>query len=321
MDFMNIGSVNSYVKTMDMENKWRTKKNSGNYAADGAKTVSEWMEKQKKKTEEKRSSLNDMGKKGDSTLTNINYKLSRGARLTPAEKEYLRKKDAAAYQRVQNIEAEQKDFENRLRQCKTKDEVRRLKLAYAASALSSVNSIKNSPYISDGAKAALISEQQQKMAAIDKSHSDFVKSGAFSSLPTDAERAAAAKKLASAENGADNGNDDREAHEDREAKKVKVVSHDKDGKVKLEEKEAPKLKKSKGARRIAAKAKAEQSYEVRKVRRSRKPFRSAAAGGDIISAGSVSSPAKAEVSVTSGRTVSVTPKQSAATGQKFDVRA
>ncbi|MDE6591701.1 MAG: hypothetical protein K2K57_01375 [Oscillospiraceae bacterium] len=315
MDFMNIGSINSYIKTMDMENKWRTKKNSGNFAADGAKTVGEWMEKQKKKAEEKRSALSDLGKKGDSTLANINYKLSRGARLTPAEKEYLRKKDTAAYQRVQNIEAEQKDFENKLRQCKTKDEVRRLKLAYAASALSSVNSIKNSPYISDGAKAALISEQQQKMAAIDRSHSDFVKSGEFSSLPTDAERAAAAKKLANAENG----NDERETHEDREPKKVKVVSHDKDGKVKIEEKEATKVKKSKGARKIAARAKAEQSYEVRKVRRSRKPFRSTAAGGDIISAGSVSS--KTSVSVTPKQTVSVTPKQTASTGQKFDARA
>ncbi len=313
---MSIGSINSYVKTMDMENKWRTRKNSGNYAADGAKTIGERMEKQKKKTEEKKSALNDLGKKGDSTLTNINYKLSRGAKLTPAEKEYLRKKDAAAYQRVQNIEAEQKDFENKLRRCRTKDEVRRLKLAYTASALSSVNSIKNSPYISDGDKASLISEQQMKMAAIDRSHSDFVKSGEFSALPTDAERAAAARKIANAENGAEKGNEGREAHEAREPKKVKVVSHDKDGKVKVEEKEAPKLKKSKGARKIAARAKAEQSYEVRKVRRSRKPFRSTAAGGDIISAGSVS----AKVSV------SVTPKQTAgmastACGQKFDARA
>lgn len=319
MDFMNMGSINSYIKTLDMANKWRTKKNSGNYAADGAKTVGEWMEKQKKKAEEKRSELSDLNKKGDSTLANINYKLARGSRLTPAEKEYLRKKDSAAYQRVQNIEAEQKDFENKLRQCKTKDEVRRLKLAYTASALASFNNIKNSPYISAGDKTALISEQQQKMAAIDRSHSDFVKSGEFSSLPTDAERAAAAKKIASAENGAENGNEDREANESREPKKVKVVSHDKDGKVVTREKEAPKVKKSKGARKIAAKAKAEQSYEVRKVRRSRKPFRIAAAGGDVISSGSVS--AKASVSVTRGQTVSVTPRQTAATGRKFDARA
>ena len=330
MDFTSIGSINSYVKTMNMENKWQSKKNSGNFAADGAKTIGEWMENQKKKTEEKTSALKNMGSKSDSTLTNIRNKLTKGSKLTPTEKEYLRKKDPTMYQKVQNIEAEQKDFENKLRQCKTKDEVRRLKLTYAASALSAVNSIKNSPYISDGDKAALIAEQQMRMAAIDKSHSDFVKSGEFSNLPTDAERAEAAKKLAEAENGneekenaaeniaenenkTENNTDNKEAASEREPKKVKVVSHEKEGKAKVEEKEAPKARRSEGARKIAAKAKAEQSDEVRKTRRSRKAFRTAAAGGNIAAVGG-----NAKFAASVKQAVSVTPR---AIGSSLDVKA
>ncbi|MDE7295342.1 MAG: hypothetical protein K2N72_13040 [Oscillospiraceae bacterium] len=329
MDFMSIGSINSYVKTMNMENKWQAKKNSGNFAADGAKTIGEWMENQKKKTEEKTSALKNMGNKSDSTLNNIRNKLTKGSKLTPTEKEYLRKKDPTMYQKVQNIEAEQKDFENKLRQCKTKDEVRRLKLTYAASALSAVNSIKNSPYISDADKMALISEQQMRMAAIDKSHSDFVRSGEFSDLPTDAERAEAAKKLAEAENGNEESNTDniedknnaekadsnssKEVTAEREPKKVKVVNHDKEGKAKVEEKEAPKARRSEGARKMAAKAKAEQSYEVRKTRRSRKAFRTAAAGGNIAAVGGN---AKSAASVK--QAVSVTPR---AIGSSLDVKA
>lgn len=288
---MNIGSVGSYVKTMDMENKWRTKKNSGNFAADGAKTVGEWIEQQKKKTVEKKSSQSSMGNKSDSTLTAINYKLAKGSKLTPAEKEYLRKKDAAAYQRVQNIEATQKDFENKLRQCKTKEEVRKLKLTYVASALYSVNSIKNSPYIPEGAKAGLISEQQQLMAAIDRSHTDFVKSGEFALLPTEAERAEAAKKLAEAESGGENRSEAAVKEKPKESAKPKRTAKDTDGgesrpvTEKKHTKPAKPLKSPEGARKIAAKAKAEQSYAVRKVRRTRKPYRSASSVGIIAAAG------------------------------------
>lgn len=332
MDFMTVGSINSYVKNMSMESKWQSRKNTGNYAADGAKTISDWMEKQKKKTEEKTSVFDHLkNNNSDSKLTAINNKLSKGAKLTPAEKEYLRKKDAAAYKRVQNIEAEEKEFENKLRQCKTKDEVRRLKLNYASASLAAVNSIKDSPYISDADKRAFMSEQQQKLAAIDRVHTDFVKSGEFSDLPTDAERAEAAKKLAEAENGneenntdnienkndtekvADNSSNSKDVAAEREPKKVKVVNHDKEGKAKVEEKEAPKARRSEGARKMAAKAKAEQSYEVRKTRRSRKAFRTAAVGGNIAAVGGN---AKSAASVK--QAVSVTPR---AIGSSLDVKA
>lgn len=275
MDFMNIGSVNSYLSNMNMENKWQTKKKSGDYSADGTRTVGEWMEQQKKKAREKEDEKQN---KRDNTLIAINSKLSRGAKLTPAEKQYLRQKDMAAYERVQKIEAARRDFENRLRRCKTKDEVRRLKMAYAASALSNVNSIKNNPHISEDKKSALISEQQQQNSAIERAHNDFIKSGAFSSLPTDAERAKAFKKLANARK------DKQKQDEKTEGiRKVKVYVKDKDGKVTLKEKETKTIKKAEGARRIAAKAKAEQSYEVRKVRRARRAYRSTVSAGDIIS--------------------------------------
>ncbi|MCM1577187.1 MAG: hypothetical protein NC078_00110 [Ruminococcus sp.] len=276
MDIMTIGSVNSYLMNMNMETKWRTKRANGDYSADGTKTVSQWAEEQKKKADE---NTKETGKKNDTTLNAINSKLSRGGRLTPAEKQYLRLKDAAAYSRVQRIEAAQRDFENRLRQCKTKDEVRRLKMAYAASALGNVNSIKNNPHITEETKSSLISEQQQQSSAIERAHNDFVKSGAFSALPTDAERAKAFKKLRNADR------DKKKQDEKSEGvKKVKTVTYGKDGKVKIEEKEAKKLNKSEGARRIAAKAKAEQSYEVKKVRRSRKVYRPTVTAGDLISA-------------------------------------
>lgn len=275
MDFMNISSVNSYVKGLDMENKWNMRKNTGNYKADGTTSVSDWAEKQKQKAKED----NDSRKKAsDKTLKAINSKLSRGSKLTPAEKSYLRMNDQAAYQRVMNIEAAQRDFEARLRRCRTKDEVRRLKMAYAASALSNVNDIKNNPHISGDKKAELISDQQQRSAAIERVHNDFIKCGAFSSLPTDAERVKAFKKLANAEK-------DKQRQEDKTAvtRKVKVITRDKDGKVKTEEKVKKPYEKPAGARKVAARAKAEQSYEVRKVKRARRGYRASVRAGDLIS--------------------------------------
>lgn len=275
MNFMSINSVNSYVKGQDMENRWRMRKNSGNYKADGSKTVSEWAEEQKKKADENSDSRK---KSDDRTLKAINSKLSMGSKLTPAEKNYLRAKDQAAYQRVLSIEAEQRDYEARLRRCKTKDEVNSVKMAYTAHALSTVNSVKNNPHISGDSKGELISTQQQKSAAVERVHNDFIKCGAYSSLPTRAERVKAAKKLANAERGKEKQDSKTEV-----TRKVKVITRDKDGKVKIAEKEKETAGKPSGARKVAARAKAEQSYEVRKVRRARRGYRASVRASDFIS--------------------------------------
>lgn len=60
-------------------------------------------------------------------LGKIRAKLKAGARLTAAEKDFLRKHDPKLYQKVVALEQEQSAYEDRLKKCRTRDDAERIK--------------------------------------------------------------------------------------------------------------------------------------------------------------------------------------------------
>lgn len=60
-------------------------------------------------------------------LGKIRTKLKAGARLTAAEKDFLRKHDPMLYQKVIALEQEQSAYEDRLKKCRTRDDAERIK--------------------------------------------------------------------------------------------------------------------------------------------------------------------------------------------------
>ena len=109
--------------------------------------------------------------------------------------EYLQKNDPQLYQKVKSIEAEQKNYENELKRCKTKEEVQRVRTNHAAASLSTVNNIKNNPNIPEGKKLELIWQEHMKNQALEEVTKEFVESGKYAKLPTEAEKAEAEKEL------------------------------------------------------------------------------------------------------------------------------
>lgn len=88
--------------------------------------------------------ISSRGKSSDETavqakLGKIRAKLKAGARLTSAEKEFLKKHDPQLYMKVMALEQEQAAYEDRLKKCRTRDDAERIKtqkLAEMASNLS-----------------------------------------------------------------------------------------------------------------------------------------------------------------------------------------
>ncbi len=68
---------------------------------------------------------NSLTKKEESSVLKekIYKKISAGARLTPREMAYLQKTDPAMYMRVKRIEMHREALENRLKSCKSKQQV------------------------------------------------------------------------------------------------------------------------------------------------------------------------------------------------------
>lgn len=223
MDFTAIGSLHAYTKNMAMEMKWQQKKASGNFKADGTKTIDEWLKKQQENAAKSQTT--------DSKMANqIDLKLRSGKKLTSEELEYLKNHDPQKYQKAREIEMERQAYEQDLKRCNTKEDVQRLKMSKVAASLSTVNSVKNNPNIPKGQKLGLIMQENQRINAINDATDEFVKEGGYAKLPTEAEKAKAEKdkkEAEMAERGLDK--DGRPIQEDEKADSAKEEDTEKEG--------------------------------------------------------------------------------------------
>lgn len=188
LNFFTVQSLNTYTRNMEMKMKWQKKKNSGDFTADGSTK----LDSVSRQAEEIRKANADGSKK---MASQIDLKLNSGKKLTAEEMDYLQKHDPQKYQKVKQIEAEQENYEKELKRCKTKDEVRRVKMAHTASSFSAVNNIKNNPAIPEEKKLELIMQEHRKNMAIEEATREFVESGKYAKLPTEEERLKAEKDL------------------------------------------------------------------------------------------------------------------------------
>ena len=189
MNFFTVQSLNTYTKNMEMQMKWQKKKATGDFTADGAMTIADSVKQQ---AEEIRKANQD----GTTKMTaQIELKLNSGQKLTAEEMAYLRDHDPQTYQRVKSTEMEQKNYEQELKRCKTKEEVQRVRMAHAATSLSNVNEIKNNPNIPESKKLELVWNEHRKNMALQQSTQDFIESGKYAKLPTEAEKQKAEKEL------------------------------------------------------------------------------------------------------------------------------
>lgn len=266
MNFSVIQNMNTYTKHMEMQMKWQKRKSTGDFKADGSTKISDPVRQQ---AEEIRKSRND----GSAKLSaQIDLKLQSGKKLTAEEMDYLQKTDPQKYQKIKAMEAEQESYEKELKRCKTKEEVQRVRMVHTAASLSAVNSIENNPNIPKEKKLELIMQEHYKNMALETSTQEFVESGKYAKLPTEAEKAKAEKDLKEAkeaELGIDEPRDKTE-EADPEESEGREVPEDKDNESILQEKAAMELaKRELKNEREMTRMEAETTPEAMKVKRAR----------------------------------------------------
>ncbi|MBQ8435509.1 MAG: hypothetical protein IJX24_05815, partial [Oscillospiraceae bacterium] len=174
--------------------KWKQKKSSGDFQSESKKTELQRKNEQFKAQYYKQQKDNPE----DETLKSINNKISAGVDLTADEMKYLQTKNPMLYQKLKNDKQEEKAFEKKLKNCKTKDEVENLKLSSVNKAMSAMGAVKNNPNISDGVKLAVAESEMRKLRKLNEIVVKFVKSGDYAKLPTDEEVQKAQKDMAEA---------------------------------------------------------------------------------------------------------------------------
>lgn len=261
-------SVNSYIKNMDMQKKWEQKQRTGNYKADGIKTASEWVEKQRDTFEKK-----EQEKETDTVLDSIKKKVYGGGYLSASELKYLRSKDEAAYQRAVAAENERKIYEHELRMCRTKEDVQKFKMHHLVYSYDRVKSAMSDPSMSEDEKLDSVMGEFQRTSAVNKAERDFVRSGEYSRLPSQAEKLKAERDLKRAAKEESRARAEKRAEKKAEAEEYaeKTKQKRKEEKARADGKKVRKLSKKK--RKFKAKkaryttAQAQNTNEARKVRR------------------------------------------------------
>lgn len=278
MSIMMVTSINTYTKSMEMKMKWQKKQSSSDYTADGTTSLDSSTRKQ---LEDIRESQKDGSKQ---MAAQIELKMMSGKRLSAEEMDYLKEHDPETYKKAKAIEMEREAYERELKNCKTKEEVQRVKAAHAATALDRVNDIKNNPNIPSGKKLELIKQEHFKASALDDTMRTFTKSGEYQKLPTEAERQKAEKELEEAkkaEMGLDDESKDKVSGEAEESDEMDLTDETEDaqaedtasaqeGSIKkaLLEAEAQEAKAS-VYQRTKTRAQAEVTPEARKVKQAK----------------------------------------------------
>ncbi len=182
-----IGSLNAYTKNLKMQSQWELKQRNGDYSSH--KTLEDWLGGPE--TQEERA-------KGDDALRSIHQKLEAGGKLTPEERRYLQAKDPEAFAKLEAAEREQKAFEQKLRQCRTKEEAQRLRMTYLNASLATVKSVEHNSAIPQQKKLEIMMREKQRCDKLDESFRKFSHSGEYGTLPTEGEAAKAHKEEAQA---------------------------------------------------------------------------------------------------------------------------
>jgi len=190
-----MGNVHTYAKQMHMEIKWLQKQDSGDLTAkidlstgavvseDQPKSIVEAMTVDEPTEEERQAELK---KKSD-----ILQKIQMGKKLTEEELKFLKKSDPIIYQEYTMAEEarkyEEKAYKEALKQCKTQEDVQRLKRTTMGKRLTRVKEIENNPHIPEEKKALHIGMERRKAEDAKRITDEFVRKGEYDKLPSEAE--------------------------------------------------------------------------------------------------------------------------------------
>lgn len=187
-----MGTIGAYTKTMKLQMQWDMKKESGN-VTDHKKSMDEWLESSRADTKDT-TNTPQTGGGSDNRLRTIQAKVDAGKKLTSEERAYLKEKDPETYSELEASEQEQRAYEQKLKRCRTKEEVQRLKMTHLGSSLAKVNSVKNNSAISAEKKRKIIMHEKRRCDRMEESTREFVRRGEYEKLPTDRELVEAEKE-------------------------------------------------------------------------------------------------------------------------------
>ena len=185
--FTMAGTIKRSVRMAALDQKWQQKKNS--FGQDKKKLTE--MTAEERQLQDFREQAEQMRK--SQKHANIDAKLAAGEELTPEEIEYLRQNNPQALKDYEDTQRERESYKRALRNCRTKEEVERLKYTKMGQFMAEAKKISSNACIPKGKKVALLKRILQQATAVEDEHREFLKTSRYASLPTEEEAREAEK--------------------------------------------------------------------------------------------------------------------------------
>jgi len=174
------GTIKNSVKLQFMQNQWEQKKNDIN----AKKQVKEMTQEERMLADFQEQVEKERESNSHADLYN---KLQSGGKLTADEISYLEQNDPEALRKYREDQAEKESYERQLKNCKTKDEVERLKMNKLGNFAAQAKQITNDPYIPLDKKVELMKQLNDKVCRVNQAHMEFIDSQQYKDMPTEAE--------------------------------------------------------------------------------------------------------------------------------------
>ena len=185
--FTMAGTIKRSVRMAALDQKWQQKKNS--FGQDKKKLAE--MTAEERQLQDFREQAEQMRK--SQKHANIDAKLAAGEELTPEEIEYLRQNNPQALKDYEDTQRERESYKRALRNCRTTEEVERLKYTKMGQFMAEAKKISSNACIPKGKKVALLKRILQQATAVEDEHREFLKTSRYASLPTEEEAREAEK--------------------------------------------------------------------------------------------------------------------------------
>ena len=174
------GTIKNAVKLQFLENKWQQKKNDIN----AKKPIKEMTQEERMLADFQKQ----VEKERESNLhADLYNKLKSGGKLTSEEISYLEQNDPEALRKYREDQAEKVAYERELKNCKTKDEVDRVKMNKLGNFAAQAKKITTDPYIPLDKKVELMNQLNDKLCRVNQAHMEFLDSQQYRDMPTEAE--------------------------------------------------------------------------------------------------------------------------------------
>lgn len=175
------GTIRSSLSFASLESKWQQKKQD---ISKGNKENLTAEERELQRFQEQADSIRESKKSSD-----IDTKLQAGGELTAEEIEYLKKNDPEALKEYEEVQRERASYKKQLKNCKSKEEVEKLKMTKMRNYMVEAKEITNDPYIPKAKKYKLMKKMLKKASAVETEQEKFLQSLRYAKLPDEEKEA------------------------------------------------------------------------------------------------------------------------------------